>query len=196
MGITFIKGDIALAQCDAFLFASVHDWPERLQMEPSFSDIVAFNKKLYRGEPVEVQVLSGPKMGERETMSVETWGPGRLVLQPPKRETVELGGVSKKVIHIHAGNPPDYEQLRICLRRLDENYPKLGIKSIAASRVGTGVDLNWKVVRQLLGLIFARPNEPIEITKNGIEPARKGWVDLGLHVEVYEEDIPGQAHGN
>ena len=205
MGIAFIKGDVSLTRCDAFLFASVHDWPERLQMEPGFSEIVEFNRKLYRGDPVEVQVLSGDKKGEYVTMSVDTWAPGRLVLQPPNRETIETGGVSKKVVHIHAGNPPDYEQLRICLRRLEENYPKLGIKSIAASRIGTGVDLHWRVVEQLLKLVFARPNEPASLSERDrtvmqatdVAPERRsGVVEIGLHVEIYDQDIPGQLHGD
>jgi hypothetical protein len=158
MSILLTEGDISLSQCDAYLFTGVHDWPERFHIQPWFSSLTGWYH-----DSVETH---------------EGWAPGRLMKKGPWEDPFE--GSNKVVVYAHIGRPPNYEHLRICLVRLKENFTRLGIKSIAMPKVGSGSDLAWNVVKTFLVHTFAEEN-PLD-----------GGVPPGLLVEVYQEDVPGK----
>jgi hypothetical protein len=136
MTLRIVKGDITLTKCDATLFTTPADLPERLTAVRQ--EVLDFRQYL-------------------ET-SVKGWGPGRLY--PQVIETDHANPEKRKVtiIHAHTGVEPDYGPIVRCMEKLRDHYPRLGIKSIAMQIPGVGAGLDKATMLRVLKNLFAEPN--------------------------------------
>jgi hypothetical protein len=165
--LAFVQADISLHSCDAIFFTRPEDWPERIRPDIPGSGVLEAQKAV----PGWVRQMADRKaQTDPEQAKLIVWEPGRLYCWK---------GPQKRVIFPCLGEEPDYGSFRDCLSRLRDTWPKFGIKSIAMPPIGPGYGLDWKVMRDMLVHFFAEPNPPANE-----EPK-------GLHVEVYEVDVPG-----
>lgn len=165
--LSFVSADIGLNQCDAILFTRPEDWPERM--------VPLIPESLLRARDSIPAWIAG--MRERisatdpEKAKEVVWDVGKLYCWK---------GPNRKVVFPCLGENPDYGAFRDCLDRLKSTWSRLGIRSIAMPRIGTGYGLDWKVMRSMLVVMFTSVNPPANAQATG------------LHVEVYEKDLPGE----